>query len=100
MALTTATLILIAALVGQRVLSQLAVAARSAQIAAVYGQVELTGADGRVPADLGAVLAPGGSLKTGPDAYVRLPRPSVRTISAPAGQARSRRNVRNRTLSM
>jgi ferric-dicitrate binding protein FerR (iron transport regulator) len=80
MALTTAALILIAVLVGPRVLRQRSVAARSAQIAAVYGQAESTGGGGRIQAALGAVLPPGGSLKTGPDAYVRLRYPDGSTV--------------------
>jgi len=79
-ALTTAALVLIAVFAGQRVLRQRSVAARSAQIAAIYGQVESTGAGGRVQAALGAVLPPGGSLKTGPDAYVRLRYPDGSTV--------------------
>lgn len=79
-ALTTTALVLIAVFAGQRVLRQRSVAARSAQIAAVYGQVEATGAGGRVPAALGAVLPPGDSLKTGPDAYVRLRYPDGSTV--------------------
>jgi hypothetical protein len=80
MALTTAALILILVLVGPRVLRQRSVAASSAQIAAVHGPVEATGAGGQMQAALGAVLPPGGSLKTGPDAYVRLRYPDGSTV--------------------
>jgi ferric-dicitrate binding protein FerR (iron transport regulator) len=79
-AMAVAAVLLIAVFVGQRVLRQRSVAACSAQIAAVYGQVESTGTGRRVQAALGAVLPPGGSLKTGPDAYVRVRYPDGSTV--------------------
>ena len=79
-AFAAAAVLLIAVSVGRFVVRQQSVAACSAQIAAVYGQVESSSADGSIPTARGAVLPPGRSLKTGPNAYVRLQYPDGSTV--------------------
>ena len=78
--LTAAALVLLAVFVGQRVLLKPSVAASSAQIAAVYGPVESSAAGVRLPIAPGAVVRPGTSLKTGPNAYLRLQYPDGSTL--------------------
>jgi ferric-dicitrate binding protein FerR (iron transport regulator) len=67
-----AALLFVAVLLGPLVVPQTSPTACSAEIVAVYGSVETLAASRRQQAALGTVLEPGGALKTGPNAYVRL----------------------------
>jgi hypothetical protein len=79
-----AALLLIAVFLGPRIVPKASPAACSAEIVAVYGGVETLAAGRREPAALGLVLEPGRSLKTGPNAYVRLRYPDGSTVDLDA----------------
>ena len=55
-------------------------AMRSAELAALYGHVELSGVEPDASVSLGTAVRPGQSLTTGPQAYVRLRYPDGSTI--------------------
>jgi len=70
--LTAAALILVALFLGHLILRRQSDAACSAEIAVLYGRVELSGVDGDAQTTAGTVVQPGQSLRTGSNAYVRL----------------------------
>ena len=71
-ALTAAAVILAAVYLGSLFLGGQDDATCSAEIAAVYGRVELSGVNGDIETTPGTVVRPGQSVTTGPHAYVRL----------------------------
>lgn len=82
---TAAALILVGLFLGQLILRKQSVAACSAEIAAVYGHVELPGASGDTRITPGTVLEPGRSVMTGPNASVRLQYQDSSTVDLKAG---------------
>ncbi len=79
-AVLVAALLFVAVLLGPLLVLQTSPTACSAEIFAVYGSVETLAAGSRQQAALGTVLEPGGALKTGPNAYVRLRYPDGSTV--------------------
>jgi ferric-dicitrate binding protein FerR (iron transport regulator) len=75
-----AALSLVAVFLGQFFVRKASTAACSAEIAAVYGRVETHAAGGLEQAAPGTMLEPGRSLKTGPNACVRLRYPDGSTV--------------------
>jgi hypothetical protein len=83
-AATVAALILAALFLGQLIRRRQSEAACFAEIAAVYGQVESSGAGDGIRVMQGAVIEPGQSVSTGPNAGVRLQYPDGSTVDLKA----------------